>query len=180
MAKENTKAEAATSQNEVENISKIRDILFGNNMHEYEKRFEQLEQKLANSVQENRIEAEKKINALETFLRKELKMLNEKILEEESARIKSDKKIIAELEALEESLSKFKQSTADNFSEDREHFLQFSNSIGEQITELNKSLRERMEEISNQLQTNKVERSSLAMLFTEMAYNIAGEQNGEE
>jgi len=180
MAKENTKAEAATSQNEVENISKIRDILFGNNMNEYEKRFEQLEQKLANSVQENRIEADKKINALETFLRKELKMLNEKNLEEESARIKSDKKIIAELEALEESLSKFKQSTADNFSEDREHFLQFSNSIGEQITELNKSLRERMEEISNQLQTNKVERSTLAMLFTDMAYNIAGEQNGEE
>jgi len=180
MAKEVKKSEAQNqASNEVENISKIRDILFGNNMNEYEKRFEQLEKKLANSVEENRIEAEKKINALDTFLKKELKQLNEKMLEEEATRIKSDKKIMTELETLEELLNKFKQNTGDNFSEDREHFLEFSNKVSGQISDLNKSLQEKIKTISNQLQTNKVERSSLAMLFTDMAYNIAGEQNSE-
>ncbi len=181
MAKENQKPEKQDVKNaEVENISKIRDILFGNNMHEYEKRFESLEEKLNNSIMENRQETDKKISNLENFIIKEIKQLNEKLVEEEAARIKSDKKIIDELETLEENLKRFKQSTSDNFSDDRQHFLEFSNSISEQIAELNKSLQSRIENVSNSLQTNKVERSSLAMLFTDLAYSIAGEQNTDK
>lgn len=172
-------AKAKTNQeimpNEIENISKIRDILFGNNMNEYEKRFELLEEKLAQSVAENKIETDKKIAALDSYLKKELKILNEKLIEEEEARIKSDKKLLMDIESLEESLKKFKQSTSDSFSENYQQIMELSNNTNDQINALSKNLQTRLETSANQLQTNKVERSSLAMMLTDLAYQIAGE-----
>ena len=168
-----------TMPNEIENISKIRDILFGNNMNEYEKRFEQLEEKLLQSVAENKAETDKKIASLDSYLKKELKMLNEKFIEEEESRIKSDKKLLMDIESLEESLKKFKQVTNDNFSENHHQMMEFSNDTNNQITALNKALQARLENTANQLQANKVERSSLAMMFTDLAYQIAGENEAE-
>jgi len=165
--------------NEIENISKIRDILFGNNMNEYEKRFDQLEEKLAQSLAENKTETDKKIAALDSYLKKEFRMLNEKLIEEEESRIKSDKKLLMDIESLEESLKKFKQATSENFSENHQQLMELSNSTNEQINALNKALQARLETTANQLQTNKVERSSLAMMLTDLAYKIAGENEIE-
>ncbi|UTW66303.1 hypothetical protein KFE94_16880 [bacterium SCSIO 12643] len=161
--------------NEIENISKIRDILFGNNMNEYEKRFEKLETKLALSVAENKAEADKKMASLEAYFKNEIKILNEKLIEEEDARKKSDKRILSDIESLEESFKKFKASTADNFSANNQQLLSLSNTMSDQMTELNKSLINRLDNSSNELQNNKVDRSSLAMMLTDLAYNIAGE-----
>jgi hypothetical protein len=177
MSKAKTNQE--TIPNEIENISKIRDILFGNNMSEYEKRFELLESKLAESVAENKAETDKRISALEIYLKQELKQLNEKLVEEEESRIKSDKKIIAEFESFEESFKKYKQATSDNFSEVNQQIMELSNSTNDQLTSLRKALLERLELASSQLQTNKVERSSLAMMLTDLAYKIAGENESE-
>jgi len=165
--------------NEIENISKIRDILFGNNMNEYEKRFEQLESKLAQSLEENKIEAEKRISTLDTYMKKEFKMLSDRLIEEEESRIKSDKKLLMDIETLEESFKKFKQLTTENFSDNHQQLMDLSNSTTEQINALNKALQARLETTSNQLQSNKVERSSLAMMLTDLAYQIAGENEAE-
>jgi membrane-associated HD superfamily phosphohydrolase len=177
-----SKAKTVTENNtnEIENISKIRDILFGNNMNEYEKRFEQLEDKLALSIAEGKAETDKRISTLENYLKQEIRQLNDKLTEEEEMRIKSDKKIISDLESLEESLKKFKQSTGDNFSAVNQQIMDLSNTTNEQLTSLRKALQDRLESASNQLQTNKVERSSLAMMLTDLAYKIAGESETEE
>jgi len=121
----------------------------------------------------------KKIASLDSYLKKELKMLNEKFIEEEESRIKSDKKLLMDIESLEESLKKFKQVTNDNFSENHHQMMEFSNDTNNQITALNKALQARLENTANQLQANKVERSSLAMMFTDLAYQIAGENEAE-
>jgi exonuclease VII large subunit len=181
MSKERKNKESLDSgSHEVEDISKIRDILFGNNMNEYEKRFDLLEKKLAHSISENKEETEKKILSLENYLRKEFKLLNDRLQEEEDSRMKSDKKIIMEIESLEEGLKKFKQTTSDNFSEEHQQMHELSNSLNNKISELSKSLQERMESYANQLQNNKVERSSFAMLLTDLAYKIAGEQDSDQ
>ncbi len=166
--------------NEIENISKIRDILFGNNMNEYEKRFEQLEDKLALSIAEGKAETNKRISTLENYLKQEIRQLNDKLIEEEDSRIKSDKKIISDLESLENSLKKFKLSTSDNFSAINQQIMDLSNATNEQLVSLRKTLQDRLETTSNQLQTNKVERSSLAMMLTDLAYKIAGENDIDE
>ena len=174
------KSTPENNTNEIENISKIRDILFGNNMSEYEKRFEQLEDKLAHSIAEGKAETDKRISTLENYLKQEIRQLNDKLNEEEESRIKSDKKIITDLESLEESLKKFKQSTSENFSEVNQQIMDLSNTTNDQLTALRKALQDRLESASNQLQTNKVERSSLAMMLTDLAYKIAGENDIDE
>ncbi|MGB0805541.1 MAG: hypothetical protein ACPGRC_02555 [Salibacteraceae bacterium] len=161
--------------NEIENISKIRDILFGNNMNEYEQRFEKLEEKLAQSVAENKADTDKKMASLEAFFKNEIKSINNKVVEEEESREKGDRRLLTEMDALEDSLKKFKQSTSDNFSESNQQLLDLSNRISDQIAELNAALLNRLESNTNQLQSSKVDRSALAMMLTDLAYNIAGE-----
>ena len=166
--------------NEIENISKIRDILFGNNMNEYEKRFEKLEDKLAQSVAENKADTDKKMASLEAFFKNEIKLLQNKITEEVEAREKSDRRLLTEMDSIEESLKKFKQSTSESFSDSNQQVLDLSNTISDQMAELNTSLINRLESNSNQLQTSKVDRSSLGMMLTDLAYNIAGENESAD
>lgn len=163
--------------NDVENISKIRDILFGNNMNEYEKRFELLEEKLAKSVAENKQELDQKLSALDFFIKKELKSFGEQLTEEEEARERFDKKLLNNIEELEQTFKRFKQTTHENTSEDRQHFMEVTNGLGEQILSLKQSLQNRIDDNNNQLQTNKVDRSSLAIMLTDLAYQIAGEND---
>jgi len=168
-----------TAPNEIENISKIRDILFGNNMNEYEKRFEKLENKLAQSVAENKAETDKKMASLESFFKNEVKLLNNKLVEEEEVREKGNRRLLTELEALEDSMRKFKLSTSESFSDTNQQLLDISNTISDQIKELNSSLLSRLDANSSQLQNSKVDRSTLAMMLTDLAYNIAGDTDSK-
>lgn len=166
--------------NEIENISKIRDILFGNNMNEYEKRFEKLEEKVAQSVAENKADTDKKMASLEAFFKNEIKSLNNKLVEEEEAREKSDRRLLTEMDAIEDSLKKFKQSTSESFSDSNQQLLDLSNRISDQLTDLNTTLLSRLESNSSELQSSKVDRSALAMMLTDLAYNIAGENESAD
>ena len=177
MANSKKSPEKLSTPSEVENISKIRDILFGNNMSEYEQRFEQLEDKLAKAIAESRSDADKKIASLETLLKKEFKLLNDKVLEEEESRIKSDKKLMAEIESLESSLGKFKQQTSENFADVNQQIHQLNLELNEQLNQLKNTLQERMDASTSQLQNNKMDRSALAMMLNDLAYKIAGEQD---
>ena len=87
---------------------------------------------------------------------------------------------VYEMDSIEESLKKFKQSTSESFSDSNQQVLDLSNTISDQMAELNTSLINRLESNSNQLQTSKVDRSSLAMMLTDLAYNIAGENESAD
>ncbi len=115
MSKKNGEIESLeNAPNEIENISKIRDILFGNNMSEYEKRFKNLEDKLAQSVAEKKAETDNRMTSLESFFKNELKIANNKLEEADEARQKGDRKMLTEVEALEESLTKFKNAISES------------------------------------------------------------------
>ncbi len=161
--------------NEVENISKIRDILFGNNMNEYEKRFNFLEEKINRAIAENKQERDKKLSAMDFFIKKELQTFNTRLTEEEEARRNFDKKLLANIEELEQTFTRFKQTTNDNMSDDRENFKTITNDLSEQILLLKQNINERMEHNNNQLQTSKVDRSSLAIMLTDLACKLADE-----
>ncbi len=175
--KENLQQPTTTPSNDVENISKIRDILFGNNMNEYEKRFELLENKLAQSIIENKQELNKKLSVIDFFIKKELKKFNEKLKEEQETREEFDKKLLASSEEMEQTLKQFKQITKDNLLEDKAHFQEITKGLSEQISSLKQNLQERIEQNNNQLQTNKVDRSSLAIMLNDLAYKIAGDND---
>src|SRR6516165_11426379 len=75
------------------NVEKIRDILFGNNMREYEKRFARLEERLTKSSEALREDLKKRFDSLETYVREEMESLGGRLKTEKSERTDSLKEL---------------------------------------------------------------------------------------
>jgi len=73
---------------EAENIGKIRDILFGNNMSEYEQRFDALEKRLQENLSEITRDFKTKMSSLENYVRDEITSLSEQLKAEKEERTK--------------------------------------------------------------------------------------------
>lgn len=65
------------------NVDKIRDILFGSQMKDYETRFNRLEETLLSQTSDLRESTRKRLDALENYLRKELESLQSRLKAEE-------------------------------------------------------------------------------------------------
>src|SRR4051812_14459636 len=68
---ETKQADGTPSLNEANNIDKIRDILFGVQMRDYEKRFSRLEERLLKESADLRDETRKRFDSLENFVKSE-------------------------------------------------------------------------------------------------------------
>ena len=63
-------------------VDKIRDILFGNQMRDFDRRFSHMEERLIKSTQDLRDETHKRLEALELFFKKELDALKARLKSE--------------------------------------------------------------------------------------------------
>lgn len=75
------------------NMDKIRDILFGNQARDYEKRFVKLEDQVAQDAADLKAEIVKRIDSLETYIKQEIKDINDRIKNESNDRSDADKSI---------------------------------------------------------------------------------------
>src|SRR3979409_1479285 len=71
------------------NIDKIREILFGIQMRDYEKRFARLEERLLKESGDLREEAKKRFDSLELYIKHEMEALTERLTAEQHARTES-------------------------------------------------------------------------------------------
>jgi hypothetical protein len=51
--------------------------------------------------------------------------------------------------------------------------------MGEKMNSQNKNLTEKIIEVDSNLQSNKVDRTALAMMFTEIAAQLSGQEEGK-
>ncbi len=174
-----TKAVQVPSNGEIEDIKKIRDILFGNNMNEYDKRFEMLEQRMSKSIEEAKEENEKRLVLLEDYVKQEFKSLQEKLIVEKEIRSKGEKRTHEDIKSIEESAQNFVDKTSNDFSEIRKQILDLGKSIGERINAQERTLDGQIKSVDENLQANKVDRASLAMMLTEVAMKLSGQQEEE-
>src|SRR5215831_10688728 len=61
------------------NVNKIRDILFGSQMRDYERRFAGLEDRLAKAIDSLREEIKRQMDSLEVFTREEVESLGQRL-----------------------------------------------------------------------------------------------------
>ena len=168
------------------NLEKIRDILFGAQVHDFEKRFTRLEERLLKETSDARAETKKRFDALEAFIKKEVESLSERIKTEQSERTESGKEISRELReaarGLEKKLAQLDDVTTRSQRELRQQILDQSKALTEEIrtrvresaTALSKELKE--------LRSEKTDRAALAGLFTEAAMRLSNDskQSGKE
>src|SRR5580692_9741351 len=86
------------------NIDKIRDILFGSQMRDYEQRFLRLEEALKKESLDLRETTRRHLEALEGFVQRELSALETRLNAERDARSESHSRLAADLSSTSSSI----------------------------------------------------------------------------
>src|SRR5262245_38466407 len=71
------------------NLDKVRDILFGSQMRDVERRFARLEERLIKETQDLKDDVKRRLEALENFARKESESLADQLRGERTERLES-------------------------------------------------------------------------------------------
>jgi seryl-tRNA synthetase len=169
--------EKAKQHTEDENISKIRDILFGNNISEIDKRFHDQEALLRRNSDKIAEDFQAKINHLQDHFQNEINDLNKQLKADREENKRIHDQLFAKIDELWSSLNEFKQETSDNNRDIRKTQLEQFNQINTKLTETDKEIKNILENNTRQLTEAKVDRKSLALMFSELALKLNG---GEE
>ncbi|HZI87056.1 MAG TPA: hypothetical protein VFD48_09490, partial [Pyrinomonadaceae bacterium] len=122
---------------ETGNVDKIREILFGGQMRDYDKRFARLEERLLKESNELREGNRRSLEALETFVKNEFASLANRLQMEQQSRESSDQNLSRELQeairSVEGKLTQFQNQTTETQRDLRQQLLDQSKSLNEEI-----------------------------------------------
>ncbi len=174
----------AEVQPEDQNIDKIRDILFGVQVREFESNFSKLEEKFAQEIESLRNETRIKLEKLEELVNKEFGSLTDRVSEEKRLRDDSVKEL-SELirnatNELEQKISKMGEDTAKNENEIRLQILDQSKLLSDSLHKKQEELFSGMDRETKVLRDEKADRAVIADLFNEMAIRLAGDFKSPE
>jgi DNA repair exonuclease SbcCD ATPase subunit len=163
-----------------ESLDKVRDILFGAQSREFERRFAMLEADLLRKTAEARAEADQRLEALEAQLRQDVEQLTDRLQAEHDTRTENIKSVTAELKSLTRQLDDKITELGQNSTEAQEDIRQqlvdeaklLSNQIEQQSDELQATITHEVE----QLDKNKLNRADISQMFSEMAKRFMGEK----
>ncbi|MBT8077762.1 MAG: hypothetical protein KJO31_04260 [Gammaproteobacteria bacterium] len=159
-----------------ENVDKIRDILFGPQMRDYESRVEALEKRLTTSIERAAREVERRIERLDAYTRREVDKLAEQIKNERKDRTSEGKKGATELNELADQVETWfaeveeqqSQDAKDLRNQQHEHAESFAAQLQQTQSELQKTLQKEVTALS----TTKLGREDLAALLAEVAMRL--------
>jgi phage host-nuclease inhibitor protein Gam len=160
-------------------LEKVRDILFGVQSREIDKRFARIEERLAKEASDLRTEIKNRLDALETYFKGEVESLADRLRGEQGDRVTSVKEVSRELRELDSSFSEKASRLDEQLSKSNRDLRE---QILDQSKRLSDDLQRRTEELTNSINTHstelrdeKADRSGLAALFTEMAMRLRNE-----
>lgn len=163
-----------------ESLDKVRDILFGAQSREFERRFALLEEELLRKTAEARGEAHQRLESLETQLREEVEQLTNRIQSEHEARTETVKAVTAELHKLtrqlDEKIADLSQSSTDAQEDIRQQLVDEARLLTKQIEQQSEDLQSALNHEVGQLNHNKLNRADIAQLFSEMSKRFLGEK----
>jgi len=178
---DNESKEAVTSEPttaDIANVDKIREILFGNQIKTFENKFRQLEEKLSKELNDLKDDSTMRIDSLEKFIKSEFESLNHRLSGEKEARVKAlddnVEKFEKHIKSLSNSLSEQEQYNNDKARELRQLLLEQSKDLFEKMNKKQIEDRELLKSFRDELDSGKVDRSALSSLFTDIAFQISG------
>ena len=161
------------------NLEKIRDILFGSQVNDFEKRFARLEERLLKETSDSRAEAKKRFDSLEAFIRKEVESLSDRVKAEQGERTESGKELSREIReaarSLEKKIAQLDDVTTKSQRELRQQILDQSKALTEEIRNRIRETATALSREIKELRVEKTDRSALAGVFTEAAMRLTGD-----
>jgi DNA repair exonuclease SbcCD ATPase subunit len=164
-------------------MDQIRDILFGNQMREFEKRFTRMEEQLFNEMSEVRESSQKRLETLEAYFKKELTVLKERLQNEIDERAEAEKKSLREFNdatsSIGKKIAKLEESITAHATDLHDQLLmQSKNIVADMDQKFEKSAKDTKEALQ-ELSDIKADRSMLAELFMQFAIQFSSEQAHE-
>ncbi|HEX5215855.1 MAG TPA: hypothetical protein VFV98_10355 [Vicinamibacterales bacterium] len=174
-----TNAKALPTAEDGGNIDKVRDILFGGQMRDYERRFIKLEERLLQETSELKDEVRKRLAALEQFMKQEAASLAERIKTEHEERTDATKDLAREqresTKALEKKAGALDDAIGKAQRELRQQLLELQQRMSDDMRQKIDDVLARLTQESNELRNDKTDRAALASLLTEMALRLTNE-----
>ena len=162
-----------TSSTEVAGVDKIRDLLFGNQMQDYDRRFSMLEERFLQRFREIESETARNISLLESSAKKQMESFAAELREEKDLRIDADKEIERierdHNDTLEKRLRSMSEQVTRLEREPAERLTQEVQSLRDELKRRNEDIQHMIEKMFAELSSVKTDRNLLAGLFLEVA-----------
>jgi hypothetical protein len=178
-AQSGSSPEVSAPNAESGNVDKIREILFGGQMRDYDKRFTRLEERLLKESAELREANRRSIEALETFVKNEFAALANRLQTEQLSREGSVQGVSRELheaiKSVDSKLTQFHNQTTDTQRDLRQQLLDQSKSLNEEIRRKYDDVSATLDRELAVLSHEKTDRASLSALFTELSLRLSND-----
>lgn len=157
-------------------LEKVRDLLFGGQMRDYDRKFARLEERLAKETTDLRDEVKKRLSSLEQFIRAEVESLSDRLQTEQQERSRAAQDLAGNLkeasQAFERRTSQLDDLIAKSQRELRQQLHDQRQQLGDDIRQRADDVLAKLAREAHELRSDKADRSALAALLTEMAMRL--------
>jgi hypothetical protein len=161
-------------------VEKIRDIIFGSQIKNYEARFVRLEENLIRETSELKDSIRKRFESIESFFRSESEALAARLRTEREERTSLLSNLERDMkdarEALGRRLNDLDAATSEGHSGLRKELMTESGKLLEEIEQRNNSVRLLMETRVAELRAHKTDRALLSDMFREIASQLDNDE----
>jgi hypothetical protein len=158
---------------ETPGVDKIRELLFGNQMQDYDKRFSILEDRFAQRLRDLESESARSVSSLEATMKKQLESVAGQFREEKELRTDADKDLERNqrehTQALEKRLAQMSEQIARQEREFTDRLAHEVQTLRDDIRRRQEDSRSAVERMFAELSNVKTDRNLLAGLFVEIA-----------
>lgn len=160
-------------------VDRIRDILFGSQMRDYDGRFQRLEEHLAQEAAEIRADVRKRLETLESFMKGALESITNRADAERSERSSAIEKLGRDLaeaaKNLDSRIKSLDEQTAKETHALRQQQLDQSKALSEEIREKHDQMKASLDREAEQIRGAMTGREALAEMLSEVALRLKNE-----
>ena len=173
MAAQAVLASQVNGAGETSGVDKMRELLFGNQMQDYDKRFSILEERFQQRMRDLETEQSRSLSSLEGTIKKQLESVAGQFREEKDLRADADKELERSLRDHTQALEKRLAQVSDQLARQERDF---TDRLSHEVQGLREEMRRRQDDMRAttermfaELSNVKTDRNLLAGLFVEIA-----------
>jgi hypothetical protein len=164
---------------ESDNVDRIRNILFGSQMRDYDGRFQKLEERLAREAGEVRSELQRQLQALEAFMKGEAESITNRLSAEQSERRQVIEHLAHDMteraRGLEVKINQLETQAATDIHDVREQVLEQLKTLGAEMNDKHEQLKGHLDREARQIRDTMTGREVLAEVLSEVALRLKNE-----
>jgi len=177
MAKKQVRNQSGVTTDNVDgNVDKIREILFGGQMRDYEQRFQDLENRLTRNIELMSSNFEKRVDRLDAFAKREIEKLVEQLKDERKARREDGKQGAKEYKELTQQVESWYAELEEQIGSETQDLRGTLQEQGEELAgmihDTHEQLSKNLAAETRSLADDKLAREDMAALLTEVALRL--------